>query len=262
MVAAIAEMQGRLRGFQADLASLSRPHGRSGIAPRRAPRDPASDPLAELAAKVAAAVAAEPAARAAGPARAPSGAAPAPARPSARAAGPPRPPSGAAAAPARRPPRRPPARQDDPLAAARRTIAAAEAEVREVLAGAREQLAEIGVRTREALERVPAPAAASVPPVAAAGGWAEDHVYVGTVSVACGPFTSVERLAAFEQALESVDGVGEIYTRSFEASDVLFEVTLARPTVLLAQLKRAVDGSLIVLEGGDQHMRLEIVSAP
>jgi hypothetical protein len=170
----------------------------------------------------------------------------------ARAVDPPRPPSGAVGAQARRPPRRPPASQDDPLAAARRAIAAAEEEVRGVLADAREQLAEIGVRTREAIERLPA----------APSGWAEDHVYAGTVSVACGPFADVEQLAAFAQALESVDGVGEVYTRSFEASDVLFEVTLTRPTVLLGQLRRQIEGPLTVVDGGDRHMRLEINCDP
>jgi hypothetical protein len=247
MQAAIAEMQGRLRGFQDDLATMSRPSGRGGVAPRRAPRGPAGDPLAETAAKVAAAQAAEAPARAAVP----------PERPSARAPGPP---SAASTAPARRPPRRP-APQDDPLAFARRTIGAAEEEVRGVLADAREQLAGIAARTREALERVPVAPAATRSAAAAASGWADDHVYVGTVSVACGPFASVAQLSAFERALESVEGVGEVFTRSFEGSDVLFEVTFARPTVLLRQLKRLVEAPLTVVEGGGRHVRLQLAGS-
>jgi hypothetical protein len=239
-VAAIAEMEGRLRGHRADLASMAPPPGRSGVAPRRAPRDPAADPLAEIAAKVAAAHAASEVARKAD----------APGRPVSVAAGTP-------ASVPRRPPRRPPAPPDDALAAARRAIAAAEEEVRGVLASAREQLAAIGVRTREALERMPAPVAAAAPTSApAAGGWDQDHVYAGTLSIACGPFAGVEQLSAFERALESVDGVDEVYTHSFDGNDVHFEVSLARPTVLLVQLRRAFEGRLTLVDGGDRHVRL------
>jgi hypothetical protein len=233
-VEAIADMQGRIRSFEADLASMTPSRRRSGVAPRRAPRSPAGDPLAELAAKV------EAAARPAGAL--------------AHAAG------GPGSVP-RRPPRRARASRDDALIAARRAIEAADDEVRGVLASAREQLAEIAARVRESLERLPDPVAAAVPPpgAAAATGWDEDHVYVGTVSVACGPFDDVEQLAAFQQALESLDGVGEVYTRSFDGNTVHFDVSLARPTVLLAQLKRVAESPLTVVEGGDRHVRLELV---
>lgn len=234
-VASIAEMEGRLRGFQADLASMTPSQGRSGVRPRRAPRDPSGDPLAEMAAKVAAARASElPAAALA---------------------------AGTFGSAPRRPPRRPLAPKDDPLAVARRTIAEAEREVHGVLASAREQLGEIAVRTRAALEHaVAAPAASEPPAVTTAHGWTEEHVYVGTVSVACGPFSDVDQLLAFEQALASVDGVTEVYTHSFDRSDAIIEVSLARPTVLLGQLRRVAE-PLAVVEGGDRHLRLAFAAA-
>jgi hypothetical protein len=154
-----------------------------------------------------------------------------------------------------------------PDALVRDTILEAEEEARRIVEDARARIAAIGARTRAQLEQSlappadPAVAAAPAParPAARPPLSAEDRAYEGAVTVEAGPFDDVAQLKAFEDALGSVPGVEDVYIRTFERYYAHFELQIAQPTMLIAELRARTADPLRVIDATGQVPRLEIV---
>jgi hypothetical protein len=144
------------------------------------------------------------------------------------------------------------------------TIREAEIEARRVVENARDRIAAIGADTRALLEslagdertlasRYPAP---RMPPARSAD--PSQRPYYGTVVVAAGPFDDVGELREFESALASVPAVEDAYIRSFEHRHAHFELYVAEPTALIAELQARSSVALRVTEAGDRDVCFEL----
>ncbi len=153
-----------------------------------------------------------------------------------------------------------------PDALVRETILAAETEARGIAEDARDRIAAIGARTRALLEQslvapaqAPAPPAASVPGLAPGSAPLEERVYEGSVVVEVGPFGHVAELKDFEDALAAMPAVEDVYIRTFEQHYAHFELLIAEPTLLIAELRACTADTLRVIDATALGPRLEIV---
>jgi hypothetical protein len=165
----------------------------------------------------------------------------------------------------------PAARSSASEAVVRQTILEAEEEARRVVDNARDRIAEIGARTRALLEHslgaAPEPAPETPPAPSrrrrasapAPRATPEQRSYHGAVTVEAGPFADVGQLDEFEDALASVPGIEDVYIRTFERYYAHFELSIAEPTSLIAELQARVPEQLRLIDSGDRELRLEIV---
>lgn len=161
------------------------------------------------------------------------------------------------------------ARSSASEAVVRQTILEAEEEARRVVDNARDRIAEIGARTRALLEHslgaAPEPAPETPPAptrrrrALAPRATPEQRSYHGAVTVEAGPFADVGQLDEFEDALASVPGIEDVYIRTFERYYAHFELSIAEPTSLIAELQARVPEQLRLIDAGDRELRLEIV---
>jgi hypothetical protein len=163
------------------------------------------------------------------------------------------------------------ARSSASEAIVRQTIIEAEEEARRVVDNARDRIAEIGARTRALLEQslgaAPEPAPEAPAPTAptrrrralAPRATPQQRSYHGAVTVEAGPFADVGQLDEFEDALASVPGIEDVYIRTFERYYAHFELSIAEPTPLIAELQARVPEQLRLIDAGDRELRLEIV---
>ena len=110
----------------------------------------------------------------------------------------------------------------------------------------REQLLRIGRELEDEYARVlsrvevprdaPAPEPVAAPPVVVP----EPEPATGELTVDAGPFADLDALAAFEQALRSVDGVEAAEVRGFEGRRAHVHVRLGQPVALEAELREAL----------------------
>ena len=271
----LAEMDSRLQQLQRELEEVAVPITRRGVPPYATGR-PVVKPTRSASAQVdegleemqrGGAPAAPP--PAAPPPAAPPPAAPTPAPPRGRE----RRTTAVSGEPATAPAPRPAASAapvPTPETLVRHTILEAEREAQRIVEDARARIAAIGARTRAQLEQSLAqPAAAAAPALASAHASAgapvrppssaEDRVYDGAVTVEAGPFDDVAQLQAFQDALGSVPGVEEVYIRTFERYYAHFELRIARPTLLIAELRTRTPDPLRVVDATSQDLRLEII---
>jgi hypothetical protein len=78
------------------------------------------------------------------------------------------------------------------------------------------------------------------------------------VTVEAGPFHDVAQLNVFEDALGTVPGVEDVYIRTFERRHAHFELNVAAPTRLVAELRARAAGPLHVVEASEHDVRLQI----
>jgi hypothetical protein len=186
------------------------------------------------------------------------------------AAAPPPAPSQRPLAPPPPPAAAPVARSSASEAVVRQTILEAEEEARRVVDNARDRIAEIGARTRALLEHSlgaapePDPEMAPAPTrrrraAPAPRATPQQRSYHGAVTVEAGPFADVGQLDEFEDALASVPGIEDVYIRTFERYYAHFELSIAEPTALIAELQARVPEQLRLIDAGDRELRLEIV---
>jgi hypothetical protein len=60
----------------------------------------------------------------------------------------------------------------------------------------------------------------------------------GTVVLTIGPFPDVVSIERFERALITIDALEEVYLRAYESGRCIFELTMRRPTPLVAEIER------------------------
>jgi hypothetical protein len=66
-----------------------------------------------------------------------------------------------------------------------------------------------------------------------------DRTWVGAISIDAGPFSDIDALASFEQALARVPNIRDVYVRGFQGSRVIIDVDLGAPTALVRALSSA-----------------------
>jgi hypothetical protein len=87
-----------------------------------------------------------------------------------------------------------------------------------------------------------------------------DPVFTGRVVVEAAPFADLASLSAFEQALARTAGVAGASVRRLDAGRATIDVELERPTALTAELRATAAASFTVVEAGDEHLVLELVT--
>jgi len=68
----------------------------------------------------------------------------------------------------------------------------------------------------------------------------EAQQFEGRVVVEAGPFTDIAALSSFEQALQDLPRIADVYVRGFEGHRALVDVTLTGPTTLVEDMKSAL----------------------
>jgi hypothetical protein len=140
----------------------------------------------------------------------------------------------------------------------------AEREAQQVVDDARQRIAQIGVRTRGLVQRSLGAAPESVnetgpEPRSEQTMTPEWRAYEGAVTVEAGPFTDIEQLKGFEDALASVPGVEDVEIRTLERDSALFDVFVSVPTALIVELRQRASDALHVTDTADSSVRVTIV---
>ncbi|HEU4975222.1 MAG TPA: hypothetical protein VFT50_09045 [Baekduia sp.] len=85
-----------------------------------------------------------------------------------------------------------------------------------------------------------------------------DTVLEGDVVVEAGPFPELVTLAAFEQELRRLDGVGRVSVRSLSEGQAIIDVALEEPTRLAAELRDRAVVAFEVAEVGEGRLVLAV----
>jgi len=79
------------------------------------------------------------------------------------------------------------------------------------------------------------------------------------VTLTAGPFAGLRELAEFKGGLTSIPGVSDVAVQTFEGRRVIFEVTMAEPTPLIAALRAQTPRPLHLLHATDTIVRLALI---
>lgn len=82
--------------------------------------------------------------------------------------------------------------------------------------------------------------------------------YTGTVVLRAGPFAEIAALGAFEQALERMRGVKDVYVSGFEGRRAVIEIELAGPVPLLAELRAALSEPFTLRDATADGLTLDL----
>jgi hypothetical protein len=107
----------------------------------------------------------------------------------------------------------------------------------------------------------PAPAPAAPPAPAPPPSPYETIELDGTVVLNAGPFAEIATLSAFEQALERVPRISDVYVRGFEGNRALIDLKLDGAVRLVEEMRRAVPFGFTVTEAGSGRLTVDMADA-
>jgi hypothetical protein len=84
----------------------------------------------------------------------------------------------------------------------------------------------------------------------------------GSVVLNAGPFADIATLSAFEQALERVARISDVYVRGFEGNRALIDVKLEGSVRLVEEMRRSLPFGFSVTEADGGRVTLDIDAAP
>lgn len=86
----------------------------------------------------------------------------------------------------------------------------------------------------------------------------EAQQFEGNVVVEAGPFTDIAALSSFEQALQGLPRIADVYVRGFEGHRALIDVTLTGPTTLVQDMKSALPYGFEVVDVDRGTLSVEV----